>query len=180
MRVVTVVDWQKLAHILSDALGEHVAEHGQPTWVQVLDAPGGPGDQHFGIDIAVTDVPSALLGRAAPPECRAVGIVATGKARSEDGPASSGTGFPPGTTTRARMCCLVTQDGTAYWAMLTQDGQVATEPPTSGWLLNALRQCFGLGSPPHPAGAALLQAEGERHRAAGTTSCSISSSVSGE
>jgi len=165
--VVTVVDWQKLAHILLDALGDHVAEHEQPTWVQVMDAPGGPGDQHFALTL--TDEPGALLGRAAPPECHAVGVVATGKARSEDGPANSSIGFPPGTTTRARMCCLVTREGVAYSAMLTPDGQVVTEPPTSGRLLDALRQCFGLGSPPHPAGAALLRAKAEQHGVARPT-----------
>jgi hypothetical protein len=136
-----VKDWQRLARLLLDALGDHVEGRGRPTWVMVLEDPENPSGEHFAL--ALLDQPEALLESVVPPECLAVGAVATGTVHAANGPRESRLGFSPGTTSGVRMCCLVSRQGDMGWAMLTPDGRTIEEAPTTGRLVEDLRSCFG-------------------------------------
>lgn len=133
-------DWQRLAQLLLKALGDHVEVQGRPTWIMVLEDPERPGGEHF--SLALSDEPEALLESAVPPECLAVGAVATGTVHAEEGPREDRLGFWPGATSGVRMCCLVSRQGEMGWAMTAPDGRPIEEPPTAGRLVDDLRGCF--------------------------------------
>ncbi len=161
-------DWPALAGILLDGLGDRVAEQGRPTWVRILDAPGSKG----AFDLDLDDGPEGLLGWEASDDCLGVGVVATGRitmdeGRGEDaggggrgdgaGPGIGAAGLPSGTTPGVRLACLVSRDGDVGWRMVVPGGVSLDVPPTEGRLLDCLRRCFGLPTPPPPAGAARVQ-----------------------
>jgi hypothetical protein len=147
-------NWPALAGILLRALGDKVAERGVPTWVRVHDPPGPP-DGDFCLELFEDG--RGFLGWTAPPDCQAVGMVATGRAIAEDGPREPPPGFPPGTPTGVRLACLLARDGSIGWQMETAGGVPQPVPPTEGRLLDCLRRCFGLPTPPPPAGPGQLR-----------------------
>jgi hypothetical protein len=140
--------------MLLGALGDKVAERGAPTWVRVRD-PAEPAAGDFSVELF--EESRGFLGWTAPPDCQAVGVVATGRAIAEDGPREPPPGFPPGTPTRVRLACLVARDGTIGWQMETAGGVPHPVAPTEGRLLDCLRRCFALPTPPAPAGPAQLR-----------------------
>ncbi|MGH9057334.1 MAG: hypothetical protein ACRDYY_15970 [Acidimicrobiales bacterium] len=145
-------DWQKLAGVLLEALGDRVAELGDPMWARVLCPPGCDD----GFDLAVSEEPDALLGWVATPDCQAVGVVATGKVHVEETPRGVPPGLAPGTTAGARMVCLVARDGAIAWQMLTPDGVHFDEAPGGGRMVDCLRRCFALPTDPAPASPSRL------------------------
>jgi hypothetical protein len=87
-------------------------------------------------------------------DCRAVGVIATGRLRALEG-------APPGLVDPSRnqicMACLVTRHGEVTWEMHLPDGATTNEPPVEGRMLDCLRRCFELPTPPPPVGPARLQ-----------------------
>ncbi len=130
-------DWQALTRLLLEALGDHVEQQGRPTWVLVLDEPDDPTGERFAL--ALSDEPGGPLGYAAPPECQAVGVVATG--REVIGKRyKGGRSWPP--SGKARLACLVSREGEIGSVLGRPDGEVITSPPEGGDLIEALRDCF--------------------------------------
>ena len=156
-----MADWQRLAVVLLEALGDHVAESGHPAWVYVAPEPGSQDEETF--VLGLSEDPAALLGRTAPPEWQAVGVVATGRIRTlVDGPAR--TCAPRRTGATLRMSCLVTRQDGVYCKAVTSNGRTIEQPPESGAMLDALKHCLGLpakGSPMTPATHSGLGAPGK-------------------
>ena len=101
------------------------------------------------------------MGWVATPDCQAVGLVATGRLRSlEGGPLPSTDAADPGRD-RLRMACLVTRDGEVAWKAEAppdaQDHAIPYEPPKEGRVLDCLRRCFALPTPPPPVSPSRLQ-----------------------
>jgi hypothetical protein len=150
-------DWDRLAQLLLDASGDAVAERGCPIWVRVLDPPDG--DQEEAFALALCNEPDGLLGWVATPDCQAVGLIATGRLHAL-------SGAPPGVTDhdhdRLRLACLVTRDGDVAWKMALPDGTggglTNDTAPSEGRMLDCLRRCFGLPTPPPLVGPGRLQA----------------------
>ena len=162
-------DWQALARILLDSLGDRVEAAGHPVWVRVI-APDGAvaGDQ---FELALSGDPAGLLGWVAPPECRAAGLVATGTLRASrpaagaargavdvvSGP-TAGPGPLPRPGARARMAFLLSREGGTGWAMKLPDGREIDKPPEGGRMVDCLRRCFALPTEPPPAGPGRVHA----------------------
>ena len=144
-------DWQRLAVVLLEALGDRVAESGHPAWVYVAPEPGSEDEETFALGLS--EDPAALFSRTAPPEWQAVGVVATGRVDVlVDGP--GGTCAPRRTGATLRMSCLVTRQDGVYCKAVTSTGRTIEQPPESGAMLDALERCLGLptnGSPRTPA-----------------------------
>jgi hypothetical protein len=158
--------WQRLAELLLEAVGDEVAASGRPTWVVVLDDPEEPD----GFRLTFNDHPYGLIGWVAPADGLAVGVIASGRLRVLDGadeprldgrestsPSCPGVGLPE-EDSRVRMACLVARDGSTAWQMRLPDGVEADYPPSEGRLLDCLRRCLELPTPPPPAGPGVLQA----------------------
>jgi hypothetical protein len=143
-------DWQRLASVLLEALGDHVARQRRPTWVFVAPADGAEGEDAFALGLS--DEPDALDG-IAPPEWQAVGVVGTGRAFRLDG-GRGGRGCSGirinGVEEPFRMACLLTREGRAYCKAVLASGQIIEDPPEAGLLINELRSCFDLPPLPPP------------------------------
>jgi hypothetical protein len=146
-------DWQGLTGVLLEAVGDRVAEQGRPIWVEVRAVPEGGGD----FRLCFLDDPGGFLGRQAAPDCLAVGVVATGRVTVADSEVELPVPLAPGVTPGIRMCCLVTRDGLIGWRMTLPDGRSLAEAPSDGRLLDCLRRCLALPTPPPPVGAGQLQ-----------------------
>jgi hypothetical protein len=146
-----MMDWHRLVDVLLDAVGDVVAAQGQPTWVRVF----GPGEAD-GDDFSVgfCSEPDALLGWVATPDCNAVGVVATGRLHVLPGapPQTEGLGCD-----RIRIACLVARTGNAASKVVLPDGRTVDQAPTEGRMLDCLRRCFGLPTPPPVGGPGRLQ-----------------------
>jgi hypothetical protein len=145
-------DWPGLAERLLDGIGDRVSVAGRPTWVGVRDDPLGQRD----IGMWFSEDPYGFLGWEAPPECIAVGVVATGRAHVADTPTEAPAPFSPGPIPGIRMCCLVTRRGEVTWRMTLPDGRSFGDAPQEGRLLDCLRRCFALPTSPPPAGPGQL------------------------
>ncbi len=146
-------DWPALAGILLEAVGDRAAEQGRPVWVEVRDAFGSGGD----FRLSFLDDPGGFLGCQAPPDCQAVGVVATGRVTVADTGIEPPVPLEPGVTDGIRMCCLVTRGGVVGWQMRLPDGRSLADAPSDGRLLDCLRRCLALPTPPPPVGAGHLQ-----------------------
>ena len=159
-----MADWQRLAVVLLEALGDHVAESGHPAWVYVAPEPGSQDEETF--VLGLSEDPAALLGRTAPPEWQAIGVVATGSVIVlVDGP--PGARAPRRSGATLRMSCLVTRQDGVYCKAVTSDGHTIEQPPESGAMLDALKRCLGLpaqGSPMTSATHSGLGAPGQGRR----------------
>ena len=157
-------DWQRLVELLFDALSEHVAQAGRPTWAFVCSDPGS--GEEGGFALGLSEEPDALVGRLAPPEWDAVGVVASGRTipvptlpstgqlsgparqsagQSAGGSAGRSAGKDASAPHRAavRMACIVTREDGTYCKAVTSDGLVLKDPPASGRMLDDLRRCLG-------------------------------------
>lgn len=143
-------DVSALARWLVDGLGDPVAQLGHPIWMQVLDQAGD--------DLTVAMSPDDFdpLGWVAPPECQAIGMVATGRVRCLDESAEPPAGVASARSGGARMACVVGRDGRTGWHMALPDGSVLAEVPEDGRMLDILRRCLELPTAPPPAGTGRL------------------------
>jgi hypothetical protein len=98
-----------------------------------------------------------LIGFAAPSDCSAVGVVASGWATSLAGrpealaePANRGA--CDGERQRVRTTVIVERDGTALARVRWSSGRVMDEAPTSGRIFDCLRRAVGLATEPPPIG----------------------------
>lgn len=135
-------DESTLAGHLLDAIGGMAAAAGHPVWAMLLDTPGGQ------LELALADPGFDPLGWSAPPQCRALAMVATGRVRAIDEavemPASLASGRPGG----VRMACVVGRSGSVGWHMVLPDGSVFEEMPESGRMLDVMLRCLNLPTPP--------------------------------
>jgi hypothetical protein len=140
-------NWEALASILREALGDEAKAHGEPIWVLVMDTHDGSGE--FELTIKTTE--GGLFGWRAPEDCLAVGMVASGRARTLDASVEppGGSRFP--STDGVTMACLLTRSGEIGWVMEAPGGERVTTPPEEGRMLDCLRRNLGLPTPPPPA-----------------------------
>jgi hypothetical protein len=144
--------WQRAARFLLDELGDRVAGNGCPTWVQIVG--GSPGDDEVNfLGLDGLDV----MGWLAPPECAALAVVATATVTRFDGPTEPRVPIPLGRTPGARFACVVGRDARLGWAMRLPDGTELNEVPEDGRMLDCLRRCLGLPTPPPPKGSGWVQ-----------------------
>jgi hypothetical protein len=150
-------DWGSLAELLLESVGDEVAGRGCPMWVRVLDPADGAVEDDFAL--ALSDDREGLLGWVATPDCQAVGLVATGRMRALPG---AQPGVVDSAHDRFRMACLVARNGAVAWKVAVSDGVTAgligDTAPSEGRVLDCLRRCFSLPTPPPPASPARLQA----------------------
>jgi hypothetical protein len=146
-------DWQALADVLLEAVGDSAAEQGRPVWVEVRGGADGAG--YFGLGFV--DDPAGFLGRNAAPNCVAVGVIATGKVTVADTEVELPVRLSPGVTPGIRMCCLVARGGQVGWRMTLPDGRSLSQAPSEGRLLDCLKRSLALPTPPPPVGADQLQ-----------------------
>ncbi|MCL6091778.1 MAG: hypothetical protein M1435_02345 [Actinobacteria bacterium] len=132
-------DWQHLVEVLFQALAEQVSTAGKPTWVYVRSDPDDQGS----FDLGLSEEPDALLGRLAPPDWDAVGVVASGRTVPVHHPGRSEARLTRRRTT-IRMAYIVTRHNGTYCKAVTSDGVVLEDPPQSGFLVDCLRCCLGL------------------------------------
>jgi hypothetical protein len=145
-------DWQQVAERLLAALGDVVAERGSPVWLRLFENPGTGS----GRSLEMGDEPGLLIGWTAPPRYVAVGIVATGQARACAEGGGSLSLRPDGA--HVRMCCVVARSGEVGWTLEGPAGRTWSQAPTEGKMLDALKRCFGLPTPPPEVTAAELHA----------------------
>lgn len=135
-------DGSALAGHLLDAIGPAAAAAGHPMWAMLLDTVGGQ------LELALADPGFDPLGWSAPPQCRALAMVATGAVRAlgegVEMPASLASGRPGG----VRMACVVGRSGAVDWHMVLPDGSVFDETPESGRVLDVMLRCLDLPTPP--------------------------------
>jgi hypothetical protein len=137
---------------LLDALGDQVADHGYPTWVQIV---GRPRDGELVQFLGLDDMD--VMGWLAPPHCDALGIVATATVTRFDGPIEPPVPIPLGRTPGARFACVVGRDALMGWSMRLPDGSELNEAPKEGRMLDCLRRCLELPTPPPPEGPGSIQ-----------------------
>jgi hypothetical protein len=124
-------------HAVADSLGHAVADNGGALLVHVIQTPGGPDVGILPLDgLAPAD---ALLGVVAPDHWAAVGVASMGWARSLDRPAGRGV--------RTEVVVLVARDGHVV-GRVRHGGEVLTEPPASGLVLDGLQRALGLPTAP--------------------------------
>jgi hypothetical protein len=145
-------DWTALAALLLDGIGDRVATAGHPTWFGVTAKPTSPDD----FALRLVEDPPGFLGWDAPPDCVAVGLVGTGRAQVGDSPTEGRVHLAPGLIAGIRMCCLVTRCGDVVWRMMLPDGRSFEDAPQEGRLLDCLKRCFALPTPPPPVGTGHL------------------------
>jgi hypothetical protein len=160
---------QEMAETLLDILGDVVAGQGCPMWVQVLDREAerrsDPDGSDEGPCIAFSDRPEGFLGWVATDDCQGVGVVATGQMRHLDDLDFDDEEWDPSFRRPdwarhegpVELACVVRRDGTVSWTVRLPDGEVVTEPPSEGRLLDCMRRCFGLPTPPPPGDPVNLQ-----------------------
>jgi len=98
-----------------------------------------------------------LIGFAAPSDCSAVGVVASGWATKLGGrpdafAGSANGGAYDGGRERVRTTAIVERDGTALARLRWSSGRVVDEAPTSGRIFDCLRRAVGLATEPAPIG----------------------------
>jgi hypothetical protein len=147
-----MMDWQRLPDVLLEVFGDVVAAQGQPTWIRILGPRAGadPDD----LMVAFSTQPDALLGWVATSDCDAVGVLATGRLRVLAGgpsPAEHLAGR------RIRIACVVARSGAMTSKVVLPDGTAVDQAPTEGRMLDCLRRCFALPTPPPMASPSRLQ-----------------------
>lgn len=136
--------------LVMKGFGDAVAQLGHPIWIQLFDQ---DADQSA---LALSPEDFDPLGYVAPPECRAIGMVATGRLRCLDEAAEPPAHLASARSGGARMACVVGRDGRTGWHMVLPDGSELTDVPEEGCTLDILRRCLELPTPPPPAGTGRL------------------------
>lgn len=141
--VMEVSGWQDFAEQLLADLGDTVQRRGSPTWLRVYEEPGAR------VKLTVSDDdPRFLMGWTAPPECTAVGIVATGHTRALAGGAESLPLAPEHDGSQVRMCCVVARSGEVGWILQGTTGSTWLDTPSEGRMLDSLKRCLELPTSP--------------------------------
>jgi hypothetical protein len=114
---------EKAAALFLSAFGDVTAAQGRPMWLQLLAVP----DDESKVSIAFSADEDALLGWHAPPECMAVGTVATGTIcqEVEHGPEGY-LGKGRTRQTGVRMACVLWRDGKLDWKLEAGSGGQVT------------------------------------------------------
>ena len=147
-----VYDWQEYSEELLGVLGDVVERAGAPVWVRFIENPLTAS----GMTVEMSREPWLLIGWTAPPECAAVGMVATGHARPlSEGLESLSLGHAGA---QIRMCCIVGRSGEVGWTLEGDGGRTWAEAPSEGKMLDALKRCLGLPTPPPEVPAAEIHA----------------------
>ncbi len=107
-----------------------------PIWVTVHDRPG----DRRGPQLCIRTDPA---GWVAPPSCKAVALVASGRAHALPG------GEPPDIAPGpVRMACVIGRDGQLAAHAEFADGHVVDDPPKGGLMIDILRRTFELPTDP--------------------------------
>lgn len=136
--------------LVMNGFGDTVAQLGHPIWIQLLDRDADK------LTLALSPEDFDPLGYIAPPECRAIGMIATGRVRCVDDSAEPPANLASARSGGARMACVVGRDGRTGWHMVLPDGSELTEVPDEGCTLDVLKRCLELPTPPPPAGTGRL------------------------
>jgi len=141
-------DFDQAARTLVRVLGDVVLEERSPVWVHLLEG-GGEG-----LRLAIAPVGFPILGWRAPPECFAVGTVASGRVVSLDPEGGIPARFASASEGGARIGCVVARSGLVSWHMALPDGSEIEQAPEDGRVLDVLRRCLDLPTPAptHPIG----------------------------
>ena len=137
-------DGSALARRLLEVAGDRAEGLGHPIWVLVRALPGGDAE------LAVRADDFDGLGWVAPPEWDGMGVVGTGRLRRLDESVELPAAMAPGLDGGLRMACLVFRSGAVGWHMTLPDGSSFEEVPEEGRMLDILRRCLGLPTPPPP------------------------------
>lgn len=149
---VQVYDWQEYSEELLGVLGDVVEQSGTPVWLRFIENPL----TESGMTVEMSREPGLLIGWTAPPECAAVGMVATGHTRPLSEGVESLSLWHAGA--QIRMCCVVGRSGEVGWMLEGADGQTWAEAPSEGKMLDALKRCLGLSTTPPEVPAAEIHA----------------------
>ena len=148
-----MLDWQELAGHLLSVGGDAVEEERRPLWVRVFGPPEGGEDDYT---IEVGGGPDGLLGWTATSDCQAVGLVAAGTVSVLGGGPGEDVADPA--DRRIRLVCILTRPGEMVWKVgLPSPVDGLAHPPEEGRMVDCLRRCFGLPTPPPPDSPARLQ-----------------------
>ena len=135
--------------------------------VEALDGTMTPDDPPAWVEVYADETPMALVrhddlaqlfGWVSPPDCRAVGVVAGGWGRPEDGdlvgPASPSDAGAD--AQRVRVIVVVNRDAAVGSRTTLGDGSVVNGGCRGGRLFDALHRCLGLATDGPPASSAPL------------------------
>jgi hypothetical protein len=135
-------DFDEVARTLVGVFEAEGAAAQLPVWVHLMDREGDA----FYISIAPTDFP--ILGWVAPPECFAIGTVGAARVVPLDPHGPAGIKVSSAADGGARVACVVARSGAVSWFLGLPDGTEIDEPPEGGRILDVLRRCLQLPTPP--------------------------------
>lgn len=135
-------DESAVAHLLLDAAGATAEHLGRPVWAKVRNLPAGRAE----VALRADDFDG--LGWLAPPVYDGIGLVATGRLRQLDRSLELPASLASGLGGRVRMACVVFRSGRVGWHMVLADGSWFDETPQEGRMLDLLRRCLALPTPP--------------------------------
>jgi hypothetical protein len=113
----------------------------QPAWAEITGPLEHPEGVRWHPDLLT------MVGFFAPPECAAVAAVGHGWARGLDGEGPPGI-LAPGERRRCRMVCVMARSGEVSGYVRTGATILVNEAPTEGRILDCMRRCFALPTPP--------------------------------
>lgn len=134
----------QLAGCLLERFGDESVAAGRPVFLEV--GAGTDGSPLGGSVRRRADI----LGWVAPKSCAAVAAVATGRFRQMDESVEPPARLIPGLSGGLRISCVVDRSGAVGWKLLLPDGSEFADVPEEGRMLDSLRRCLGLPTPPPP------------------------------
>lgn len=144
MPLVLAGDESEVARGLLYAVGSAAEDLGHPVWVLIRNLADGD------VEVAVRADGFDGLGWLAPPEWDGMGVVGTGRLRRLDESAELPASLVGGMDGHLRMACLLFRSGRVGWHMTLPDGSSFDKVPEEGRMLDVLRRCLGLPTPPPP------------------------------
>ena len=139
--------WTVAADDLRRTFEPRADNTGRPVWVVLHTAAGG-ALSHVEVDVSA----EGLHGWSAPPGCAAVGVVATGRVVSAGRPRRPGSS---GVHRPIALGCVVSRTGVVGWSA-SPKGTLSGSAPEGGRILDCLKRCLGLPTPPEPGGLRVL------------------------
>lgn len=115
----------------------------QPAWAEIIGPLEEPERVEWHPDL------ETMVGFFAPPTCQAIATVGYGWARGlAGGPPGARDILAPGERRRVRVVCLMTRTGEIAGYLRDGTTVLVREPPTVGRVIDCIRRCFGLPTPP--------------------------------
>lgn len=115
----------------------------QPAWAEISGPLERPSGVRWRPDL------DTMVGFGAPPSCAAIAAVGYGWAHGlADGPPGAREILAPGEHRRVRIVCLMTRQGDLAGYLRDGTTILVREPPTLGRVLDCIRRCFQLPTPP--------------------------------